>query len=664
MVRAAFFIAIAAFSIPARAQEQQDKAQSKLYQEQADLIMAETKAMNDARDLMVLAANYDTTNIRANFDAGLMHLRTIGKDQASRYFLRIYRQKPEYRFDLEYWIGMSFQYGMDFNRSQQFYERYRARLQSKPNYQGRDVVALEEVERRLEEVENGKAFMAQPKKFQVVNVGREINSEWDDYAPLVNAEENELVFTSRRRDGNMNEDVANDNIPFEDIFTSTRKNEQWTRAKNIGAVVNTRFSESDLALSPDGKTLFIYRDDGNGDIYQSNRKADGTWDAPAPMPGVINSQYRESSVSITRDGNVLYFASERPGGLGGSDIYVCVKDKTGAWGQPRNLGPSINTQYDEDGPYIDYDMKTLYFSSKGRKSMGGYDVFKATLADPQKWHFSEPENLGYPINTPDDDVFFVGTKDGKRAYFASVRDDGMGYLDIYTIVMEEAPAPKKEEKPPVAKQPKLIRYQVNVVDENNKPADARVKFSRWGDNTLVAGNSAGTGTWEFQIKIETSHEYRLSVEKDGYMFQNIPVNLDPAFDSERTVTRVVQLKRLVVGSVSILRNIYFDFDRATLRQESYNELNKLESMMKQNPGMKVELGGHTDAVGSKAFNLSLSKRRAEAVKTFLTSKGIDPRRVTVVGYGKSRPLASNDDEKEGRELNRRVEFKVLSKGGN
>ncbi|HNN64150.1 MAG TPA: hypothetical protein PKH78_13955, partial [Candidatus Obscuribacter sp.] len=160
MVRAAFFIAIAAFSIPARAQEQQDKAQSKLYQEQADLIMAETKAMNDARDLMVLAANYDTTNIRANFDAGLMHLRTIGKDQASRYFLRIYRQKPEYRFDLEYWIGMSFQYGMDFNRSQQFYERYRARLQSKPNYQGRDVVALEEVERRLEEVENGKAFSA------------------------------------------------------------------------------------------------------------------------------------------------------------------------------------------------------------------------------------------------------------------------------------------------------------------------------------------------------------------------------------------------------------------------------------------------------------------------------------------------------------------------
>lgn len=658
--------------------QEQDKEQSKLYMEQADLIMAETNAMDDARDLMVVAADMDTTNIKANFQAGHMHIETIGKDLASKYFLRIYRQDPDYRFDLEYWIGKSFQYGLEFDKAIDYYTRYKDKLQKKPNYQGKDKVDIKEVERRLTECNNGKEFVASPGNFSIVNIGREINSEFDDFGPVLSENEDEIYFTTRRRDGNLNENVAIDNVPYEDIFFSTKAGESWKSAANIGPLVNKKTNDSNLALSADGKTLFVYSDEGNGDIYFSSRKADGTWMSPEPLPGIINSTFRESSISITKDGKTLYFASERPGGLGGSDIYVCTQDSKGEWSKVKNLGPKINTDQDEDGPFIDYDQKTLYFSSKGRKGMGGYDIFKSTLVNPDKNEWSEPENLGFPINTPDDDVFFVSTKDGKRGYYASVRDDGMGYLDIYEITIPEpkkeepkeevvekeepkVEEPKKEEpkKEEPKKQPPYL-YVVKVVDAESKtPLDAKVKMAGAKDNVVVGASNKGGGVYEFSITAQNKKDYRLSAEREGYMFQNLTVSLEGTAAGQGTVERIIELRKLVVGARSVLRNIYFDFDKATFKQDSYNELNKLETMMKQNGGLQVEISGHTDIVGSKDYNKKLSQRRADAVKNFLTSKGIDARRVKAVGYGEEKPLASNDDDKDGRELNRRVEFKVL-----
>jgi Tol biopolymer transport system component len=221
--------------------------------------------------------------------------------------------------------------------------------------------------------------------------------------------------------------------------------------------LNTKFFDSSLAFSPDGTTLFVYKDDGGGDIYFSERNKDGTWSSLEALPGVINSSYRESSISITKDGELLYFASERPGGFGGSDIYVCTKDSRGEWSRVKNLGSAINTEYDEDGPFIDYDGKALYFSSRGRKGMGGFDIFKSNLLDKEKNECSDPENMGYPINSPDDDVFFSGTKDGKRWYYSSVRGDGLGYSDIYKI------EPSIEEKKPPVERLKPL-YKNNSVE--------------------------------------------------------------------------------------------------------------------------------------------------------------------------------------------------------
>ena len=333
--------------------------------EQAELIMAETKAMDDAREIWITAADFDTTNIKANFEAGHFHLETIGKDLAYKYFLRISRQDPDYRFDLDFWIGRSYQYGLEFDKALKYYTQYRDKLVSKPNYQGRDKVDLKEVERKILECNNGKEFVANPKNYSIINLGREINSEFEDYAPVLNENEDEIVFTTRRRDGNLNENVYDDNKPYEDVFAATKSGDKWARAKNIGTTVNTKFNNSNAALSADGKMLYLYNDEGNGDIYVSERQADGTWGVPEALPGLINSSYREESVSVTKDGDVLYFSSERPGGFGGSDIYVCTKDSKGEWAKVKNLGTKINTEFNDDNPFIDYEGKALYFSSRG-----------------------------------------------------------------------------------------------------------------------------------------------------------------------------------------------------------------------------------------------------------------------------------------------------------
>jgi outer membrane protein OmpA-like peptidoglycan-associated protein len=669
-------------SLPVFSQEQ-NKELAREYMIQAEEIMSATQAIDDAREIMITAADLDTTYVKANYEAGLMHLNTINRGRSVKFFLRVYRQDPSYRFDIEYRIGKGYQYALEFEKALDFFNRYKEKLKARSNYQGRDKIDMATTERSIYECENGIEFISQPRDFSIVNIGREINSEYEDYAPVLNEAEDEIVFTTRRREDNMNENVYEDNKPWEDIFIARKVNGKWQAAKNIGSPVNTPYHNSNSALSADGSILFLYTDEGNGDLYFTELK-NGKWTEPQPVPGMINSSYEEKSITISRDETTIYFSSNRPGGYGGLDLYRATKDNKGHWTNVKNLGPKINSPEDDDAPFIDYDGVTLYFSSMGRKGMGGFDIFKATF-DPATNEWSEPENLGYPINTPDDDIYFVTSKDSKRAYYSSVREDGMGYTDIYMITIPEGlkstPAiaeipPVKDEtttasvlpdapKNPLAEAPKeskAIKYIVTVVDaSDNSTLDAKVRMLGAKDNVIVGMSPKGNGAFEFNVTSKTAKEYRLSVERDGYAFQNLTVRLEGAGEEEKTVTRTVEMRKLAERVTGILRNIYFDFDKWSFKTESYSELNMLENMLRSNPGMSVEIGGHTDAVGTKNYNLFLSRKRAEAVKDFLTKKGIDARRVKAVGYGKSRPLASNDDEQEGRELNRRVEFKVVSK---
>lgn len=683
-LRFLFFIAFTLiYAVGGYSQDDDGKQIAEEYIKQAELMMEAAQPMVDVRDIYVLAAEADPNNIKANYMAGDFHLKTIGKDRAVKYFLKVLELDPEYRFDITYWIGRSYQYGMEFDKALAYYNQYKNKLIEREGYRGRDRTELSEVDRRIYECENAREYVANPTHYAIVNVGSAINSEYEDYAPVLNQDETMMIFTSRRRDGNLNQNVFKDNKPYEDIFISTKENGVWTPAKNIGETVNTQFHDSNLALSADGSLLFLYKDDNNGDIYVSEHKSDGTWTFPHPMSESINSEgFKESSISISPDQQVLFFASDRPGGEGGIDIYYSIKDRNGEWARSKNLGPKINTPYDDDSPFIDYDGKTLYFSTQGRKGMGGYDIFRSVY-DSAKSEWGEPENLGFPINTPDDDVFFVSTSDGKRGYYASVREDGQGYTDIYEVTIlkddevgetiaskqieqEEEKEPKDNGKEKIEKvetevTPQLqpVTITVKVVDEDQQPIDARISMKSKADNVVAGKTNKGTGVYEFRVTSPEAKDYRLSVEKDGYVFQNVDITVKAATSEPQEMSRTVTLRKLRLGTRSVLRNIYFNFDKATFKDASYNELNKLETMMAQNPGMEIEISGHTDNIGGKAYNKALSQKRANAVKDYLVKKGIDARRIKAVGYGEERPLASNDDEKEGRELNRRVEFKVI-----
>ncbi len=666
-------------------QELTPEQQAEDFLETARIIMAESKVLTQARDMYVFAAEADPNNIEANFMAGNTYLQTTEKAKATKFLLRAYQLDPDYKFNLLYLIGRGYHYGYNFETATDYYKEYLRKLEKNKGYSGSDKTPLLEVERRIYECDNGQRYKNNPVNYSIVNMGPSINSESWDYAPVINADETVMVFTTRRQDGNLNENVFDDNFHYEDIFISKKSNGKWQYAENIGSVVNTKYHDSNLGFSPDGKTLYIYSDEGNGDIYYTNLLAEDTWSPPVGLSENINSSgYNEKSVSQSTDGNTLFFASNRPGGNGGFDIYFSTKNKKGEWGPSKNIGNVINTEADEDGPFIQFDGKTLYFSSTGHDGMGGFDIFKSEY-DSASNEWSTPQNLGYPLNSPDDDIYFVMTKDGKTGYYASVREDGMGYNDIYSVTIADASggvnketskkesnveenqkdskrdidkvevAEVKEDDSPDSEMPVIL--MVRIVDvATNETMDANLEFKSQPDNLVLPANQAEDGIYSFTIIRDEDTDFMLSASKPGYIFSNKRITIPASGETEVTIRETIRLGKAEVGSSKVLKYIFFDFGKATLKPESDDELNKMVNFLNENKYVSVEIAGHTDNIGNDAFNKRLSQLRANRVMEYLVNKGIDRSRLTAVGYGEERPIVSNDDEVMGREINRRVEF--------
>lgn len=671
------------FTYKLHAQDDETKEAARQLVEIADEAYKANLALDLVREQYEQAATLDPNNIKANFMTGELYiLRGPYKERATQYMLKVLELDPDYRFNILYKIGQGYQYGLQFDEAIAFYNRYREKLMNQgKNYTGEDKTPLHEVERRIFECENGKKFVAQPENYSIENIGQKINSEAYDFAPVLNEDETILIFTTRRQDGNTNENVDIDNYYFEDIFMSKKVNGEWEQAVNIGETVNTPSHDSNLGLSADGKTLYLYRDENGGDIYFSELQKNGSWSLPQPLPGNINSSYFENAASISPDRTALFFSSDRPGGYGGIDIYVCTKDSRGEWSRVKNLGPKINTEFDDEGPFIDYDGKTLYFSSRGHDGMGGFDIFISEY-DSATEEWSTPVNLGYPVNTPDDDVYFVSTKDRKRGYYSSVKDDGMGYTDIYMVTMPdlterikekqlaknnpELEGVKKNEEQtisPTAAQTYPVTLLLRVQEKGSgAPMDAEVNMRSVNGNVVAPVERIEQGIYKIMINAPHEADYMISAEKQGYVFKNSRMTIPGAGEKPLEIKRRFDMERFDVGVNDILRNIYFNFDQYTFTNESFNELNKLERMLHENPNFVVEIAGHTDNIGKRAYNQKLSYQRAAAVVNYLINKGIDRRRLKAFGYGEDKPIASNDDEKDGREINRRVEFTVLSKG--
>jgi outer membrane protein OmpA-like peptidoglycan-associated protein len=467
-----------------------------------------------------------------------------------------------------------------------------------------------------------------------------------------------LYFTSRR-EGSTGGKKDEKGLYYEDVYFSNLGNDgHWSPAKHIGGKINTVGHEATISISPDGKTILLYKDDkGDGNIYYSELLNDNEWSKPEKMPEPINSSYWETHACYSPDMNIIYFVSNRPGGFGGRDIWMTEKIN-GKWMEVENLGSTINTQYDEDSPYMLPDGYTLYFSSQGHDNMGGFDIFISTRTEDGFW--TTPENMGYPVNTTEDDVFYIPTPDEKHAFYSSAKNYGMGGQDIYYMTIVKA---KK----------KTIKLRGRVADANSfKALEANIEFfSKTKEMVMTNLTSAEDGSYVTTLLL--GDEYEIKVKADGYKMATYDLAVLEDERRDELVLDMFLSKLLLAGDTAkahiedirvgekiVLNNIFYDFDRATLRPESVEELNRLIKLMKDIPSLKIELSSHTDNVGSDEYNMKLSKERAQSVVSFLEASGIAADRLVAKGYGETQPITTNTTE-EGRQANRRTEFKILSK---
>ena len=509
------------------------------------------------------------------------------------------------------------------------------------------------------------ALINAPAVVKVDNLGQSINTQYPEYSPVFDFKDSILYFTSRR-EGTTGGQIAPDGKYYEDIyFSKLEKNgdqSQWLEAKRIPGKINTKYHEATVSLSYDSKMLFVYRSDkGNGDIYYSEINNDGEWSILQEFP-VINSPYRETHASLSPDGKTLYFTSNRPGGYGGLDIWKTELGENG-WLEPENLGPTINTKYNEEAPFILPDGVTLYFSSQGHDNMGGYDIFFTNLTEDGFWN--SPTNMGYPINSPDNDVFYYPSPDEKYAFFSSADIKGYGDQDLYLMNI-------------ISIRANQIKLIVRTIDAFSfLPVKSDIKIHNINNNDLKYELvSDESGYVEVFLNYGEKYEFTASASEYSVATKKIEIlNDDPRsvvlMDIFLEKAEIVQQNQeiaettepakelLKVGESFILRNIYFDFDKATLRPQSIEELDHLYQFLVNNPTAIVEISAHTDRIGSYEYNINLSKRRAQAVVDYLINKGIDSKRLIAKGYGFTKPVATNSTE-EGRQLNRRVEFKILS----
>ncbi len=488
--------------------------------------------------------------------------------------------------------------------------------------------------------------MENPVPFEPENLGDQVNSDLYEYWPCLSVDEQLLMFTVMLPgDAALGQDPVH---IHEDFFFSKKEADGWSKRKNAGSPLNTLDNEGAHTMTADGKVLFFTacnRRDGKGmcDIYMSLQE-DGKWTAPVNLEAPVNTRYSEKHPTVSADGRVLFFASDRPGGKGSYDIWRSVREGE-RWSVPENLGDSVNTAGLEQSPFFHPDQRSLYFSSTGWPGMGQGDLFYSKLTRDSGW--SEAVNLGYPINTFNDEIGLSVNARGNRAYFASDRERGSD-TDIYTFEL------------PAEVRPVLVSYlSGRVYDSRNmKGLKALIRLIDLESEVVIMEISSEAGEGNFLISLPTDRDYALNVSAEGYLFYSGHFAFTGVHSRIKPFRKDIPLERIDVGSSVVLKNIFFDTDSFTLLPASVAELNRVVSFLEENPSLVVEIGGHTDHTGSASHNQELSQLRADEVLRYLNAKGIDADRLKSAGYGDREPISSNESE-EGRALNRRTELKII-----
>ncbi len=493
-------------------------------------------------------------------------------------------------------------------------------------------------ERQLESAKFALKALESPLEIRPQVLSDTVNRLQLQFFPVLTADREKLIFTALDRGGN------------EDIFIANWENGSWSVPVSISDNINTSGNEGTCTVSADGHTLVFTacnRSDGLGscDLYISYLK-NGKWSNPENISEPVNSRHWESQPSLSADGSVLYFASDRPGGAGKSDVWKSVKSEKGQWGEPVNLGAGINTPDDENAPFIHANGTTLFYASKGLPGMGGFDIFMADIAQGAS---AKPVNLGYPINNNADQVGLFITADGKTAYYTEDRSEpGKGrFSRLYHFEI-----PEKLQELFISS--RYVKGRV-LDSETQAPVKAQIKLYDLATRQLVSGFTSDESTGEFLAVVNKDSHYALYVESAGYLFKSMSFDVT---DKDVAVRKDILVEKAKKDKAEVLTNVYFETGDFNLSEKSKLELDKLVAFLNENRSLSIEVSGHTDDVGSDDDNLKLSQKRAESVVGYLAGKGIASSRLHHKGYGESKPRVPNSSE-ENRSINRRIEWRIL-----
>ncbi len=612
-----------------------------IYIKSTDYMMA--KKYGEAEKLLLKAVNADPEYVDAYMRLSTIYYKQKKVDKEKEMYDKVVEvrpQFPEVYFNLGHWMMRQLKY----NEAITYFKKFLELKRGESKFIKTANLNIKICEFRSNSIEH-------PVPFKPINVGAGVNSDEDEYWPVLTADDNHLYFTRKLLvDSTIKIGYGQYN---EDIFSSTLSGTTWGKAKPLPGFLNTKNrNEGAISISPDGNSLFftICSDDpsfGYGwcDIYYSVKRG-GVWQKPRNIGPPINTRMKETQPSISYDGKTLYFSSNRKGTLGKLDIWKSSLQPNGSWGEPVNLGQNINTKGNEQSPFIHADDQTLYFSTDQKIGMGESDLFIARKNS--RGDFVMVTNLGYPINTEKSEIALFVSAGGKKAFFASKKDGGQGGLDIYYFNL------------PNKFRPRPVCYLKGVVYDADTKAKLGAKFELINLETgkIVMESTSDPKTGAFLVALPSVTDYAINVSKKGYLFysENLPIKNVKSTAYEHDVP-LVPLK---VGKATVLRNVFFDTDKYNLKPESKAELRKVIQFMNQYPNIKIELSGHTDNKGTPQHNQELSKNRAKAVYNYLVNEGkIPASRLSFKGYGQTKPIDSNATE-TGRANNRRTELKVTS----
>ncbi len=501
----------------------------------------------------------------------------------------------------------------------------------------------EEVERFKVNIEYALEHVQKPVAFEPFPLSKKVNFFPLQYFPVLTADEKTIFFTRR---------LGVSFFDDEDIFVCRKDAEgNWSEPEPVSQNINSQFNEGTCTISADGQMLIFASCEGrmtygSCDLYVSYKDGDD-WTVPRNLGPTVNSRSWESQPSLSADGRRLYFVSDRHGGQGKRDIWVTEKDSVGEWKEPWNLGPDINTPEDEISPFIHVNGITLFFASTGHPGFGGYDIY---MSERNREGWSTPKNLGYPLNDHNDQVSLFLSTNGENGYYSheSRREGQLHQSMIYAFAFPP--------EIPISTRSSYITGKV-FDSETQLPLEASIELFDLESNSSVTLFHSNKLTGEYFSILNQGGAYALYVSAPGYLFESRPFDLKSEVGAE-PITEDFYLKKIKAGRKAQLNNIYFDFDSYDIKKESDVEIDRVYRFLTENPNVRIEISGHTDDVGGREYNLSLSEKRAKAVYDRVIARGIAPERLRFKGYGMERPLVDNTSE-QAKEKNRRIEFEVV-----